>query len=97
MGKAIQFTGDAQAAYWTGSVSRRELQHTLDEYTGELKTILDGFAEQIAQARSMALNLDLAVQCLAEKLGVAREEIQDWSTKKLAGAKVPAGSNDAPV
>ena len=94
----MQKASEARGEYWTGPVSRRELQHTLDEYTKELKTILDDFREGITQARAMALNLDLAVQCLAEKLGVTREEIKEWSTAKLASVKTPVGSpSDAPV
>lgn len=85
--------GDAQAAYWLGNVSRRELQKTLDEYTAELKTILDDFRAGIAQARAMVLNIDMAVQLLADRAGLVREDFVKFSTEKLAAAKASAAAS----
>jgi hypothetical protein len=98
MGKLIQ-TGDAQAAYWQGSLTRAEAQKVNDEYADGFENI----AKELARLQAMIHNLDFGVQCLAEKLGVTREDIRAFATAKLEAAarNLPTArakdSLDAPV
>lgn len=84
---------DMQAAYWQGNITRGEAQKVFDELAGRF----DMIAAEFDTLRTMIYNVDFGVQCLASQLGITREDIRKFATEKLAGAKVPAGSNDAPV
>jgi hypothetical protein len=69
----IPNSGDVQAAYWNGPLTRKEAQNVFDEYAGVLQTQ----GNQV-----MAMNMTLSF--LMEKLGYKPEEVAAWIKVKAA-------------
>lgn len=80
----LNLTGDAQAAYWCGPISRREAQKVFDEY-----------GAAISQQAMAITRLDMCLAYMAEKFGVTPQDVAEWAKKKaeaLAEAPNPPAS-----
>lgn len=64
-----------QAKYWNGFITRTEIQKIFDEY-GQAMT---------AQATAIQ-KLDAVISCIADKLGITTEVVNEWVKGKIAEA-----------
>ena len=72
-----------QAKYWNGFITRTEAQKVFDDYG------------QAMMRLNMALSqLDAAVSCIAEKVGVTPEQVGEWLKAKAETMKATNGSAD---
>lgn len=73
-----------QAKYWNGFITRTEAQKVFDEI------------QQVIMAQAAALQrLDAAVSCIAEKLGVTAEDINNWLKTQVEKAQKAAEATKA--
>jgi hypothetical protein len=82
----LNVTGDPQAHYWLGPLSRREAQKIFDEYGATIQRQAQALIQQ-----------DLCIAYLCEKFGITPDDVLQWAQKKAEQAKVeqPA-ENPAP-
>lgn len=71
----IYSSGDVQAAYWLGTITRKEAQSVYDE-----------FASAIGGLQSTLLKLDAAIAFLFEKYQIDPADFTAWFEKKAAEA-----------
>jgi hypothetical protein len=77
----IYTSGDVQAGYWLGSITRKEAQGVYDE-----------FANAIGATQGTVMKLDAAIAFLFEKFGISPEEVSAWLTKKAAESEAASAS-----
>lgn len=65
----------AQAKYWNGFLTRVEAQKVFEEMSGVIQ----------AQAAAMA-KFDVAISCIAEKVGVSPADVNAWLEAKTNAA-----------
>lgn len=69
---------DAQAQYWMGVVTRKEIQPVFDQYG------------QVLTAQGQALvKLDICLGFVMEKLGLKPEDVTAWAEAKAKQAEAP--------
>lgn len=65
-------TGDANAVYWMGPLTRREAQSVFDEF----KQAVVGIATRMQQ-------LDASLAYMADKFGIKPEDVNEWVKAKV--------------
>lgn len=73
-----------QAKYWDGFITRTEAQKVFDEQTKVIQF----------QAQAMG-KFDAVLSCMAEKMGLNAQDVNDWVTKKVQEAAEAAKAKGA--
>ena len=72
-----------QAKYWNGFITRVEAQKVFDE----MSQVIQG------QAAAMA-KFDMAISCIAEKVGVTPADVNEWVKAKMKTAEAEKAAQE---
>lgn len=79
---AIPSSGDVQAAYWNGPLTRKEAQNVFDEYAQVLTNVSN---------QTTAMNMTISFLC--ERFGIKPEDVASWIRRKAAEQMAEAQKN----
>lgn len=93
-------SADGNAAYWTGPITRREVQDALDTHANCIKALLGDVHgnQQTGQEGIVALiaKLDCSIAFLYDRLGIKPADFQAYLDSKMAEfAKVQEAAKTA--
>jgi len=73
-----------QAKYWNGYITRTEIQKVFEETAG------------VIQAQQQTLQkMDMVISCIAEKVGLTAQDVNEWVAKKVVEVAAKNGDGQA--